>query len=996
MATASVGTALRYIGCLFSRGTVTGLSDGQLLGRYVEHRDDVAFSALLARHGPMVMGVCRGLLRDPHDAEDAFQATFLILVRKAGTIQVADALGGWLHRVAHRVSVQALADASRRRTEERNAGAEAAARTAPAAELDDLKPFLHAEIDRLPARLRYPLVLCDLEGLTREEAACRLRWTEGTVRGRLAKARVLLRARLNRRGVAVSVAALVAALTENAKASMPEAAVVSAITRPAAALPAAALATRVMRAVFLARLLWTSVALGFVAVAATTAGLLVGPALARFAWDQGPLQPPPAAAPQPAPRREEPPKKDGNQPRPKLSPAQIEAILKAQGPLRDYEFHGRVVDPAGKPVAGAKIYLIGAMRPGEASATTDADGRFRFTQKGRDPLKAARVAAAAEGYTHAAASQALQFQEMNTAQDPPDTGRDLTITLAPDYPIEGQVVDLEGRPVTDVSVRVGFLFIPRQGNLDAWLRAVKAREDTSGDLEFKYLKRDFLVYWFQDPAVKTDAQGRFVVRGIGREQLALIRIDGPTIRPLDEVRVLTRPGAPLEVLQDPRFPQFGSVTYHGSTPRLTVAPGRVVEGVVRDAQTGAGLAGALISSVKLADSKVWNNAVLSTTADAQGRYRLLGLPRGAGNIIDVWPKQRQTYPPAQVEVPNPPGSGPIALELSLPRGITIEGRVSDAQTGKPLQRSKVGYHVAVDNPNLARFPGFRADIPSHSQWFGVTSGPDGRFQIAGLPGRGVLVVGSNDRSYPSAVASGEPPREFVPHISFVGVAIEKVDIPADATTYHRDITLQAGRALDVSIVDTAGKPVEGALIRGLKGTEMGDWDPVGSTSRVVGLQRARNDAQGKPVPVRTLVAMQRPRQLAGWIDLKGDEPGPIRLKLEPWATATGRFVNPAGKPRPEVILWVGARHAWLGGDRISHEPTWVRTDADGRFRIEGLAPGLTYEFTIGPPPGQSRPDYFTIQAPPGLGPGHKITFAPTRPGEAKDLGTIVVGVNPAK
>ena len=189
MVTAPLGTTLRYFDLLFGRGTVAGLSDGQLLSSYVEHRDDTAFAALVARHGPMVLSVCRGVLRDPLDAEDAYQATFLILVRKAGTVRRVDALGGWLHRVAHRVALQARADAAHRRTEEQKAGQNAVARgsSSATAETEELRRVLHAEIDRLPERLRLPLVLCDLEGLTREEAAGRLRWTEGTVRGRLAR-----------------------------------------------------------------------------------------------------------------------------------------------------------------------------------------------------------------------------------------------------------------------------------------------------------------------------------------------------------------------------------------------------------------------------------------------------------------------------------------------------------------------------------------------------------------------------------------------------------------------------------------------------------------------------------------------------------------------------------------------------------------------------------------------------------------------------------------
>ena len=119
MAIETLGAALRQLNRLFADGVVTGLSDAQLLERFLSHGDAGAFEALLGRHGPMVLSVCRGILRDLHDAEDAFQATFLVLVKTGGKIRGGDALGGWLHRVAHRVANQANVSAARRRRLER-------------------------------------------------------------------------------------------------------------------------------------------------------------------------------------------------------------------------------------------------------------------------------------------------------------------------------------------------------------------------------------------------------------------------------------------------------------------------------------------------------------------------------------------------------------------------------------------------------------------------------------------------------------------------------------------------------------------------------------------------------------------------------------------------------------------------------------------------------------------------------------------------------------
>jgi RNA polymerase sigma factor (sigma-70 family) len=166
MAGAQMGAALQHVQWLFSEGSATGLSDTQLLSRFALRRDEAAFAALLARHGPMVLSVCRAILRNPTDAEDAFQAAFLVLARKARSSWAEGQLGGWLHKVAYRIAVRACADTSRRRLHERRA-AEGAVMEYTHLDLDDdLWPALHEEIARLPVRFRLPIVLCCLEGLT--------------------------------------------------------------------------------------------------------------------------------------------------------------------------------------------------------------------------------------------------------------------------------------------------------------------------------------------------------------------------------------------------------------------------------------------------------------------------------------------------------------------------------------------------------------------------------------------------------------------------------------------------------------------------------------------------------------------------------------------------------------------------------------------------------------------------------------------------------------
>jgi RNA polymerase sigma factor (sigma-70 family) len=204
---------------LFQAGALGRLSDGELLERFVSSRDEPAFEAIVRRHGPMVLGVCRRVLGDHHDAEDAFQATFLILARKAGSIRPGSMLPNWLYGVAHQTAIKAHALHRRRRFRERQVA------TMPEPEIvlevpgDDLSALIDRELSRLPAKYRTPVILCDLEGLGHREAADKLGWPVGTVSGRLSRARAMLAKRLTRQGVVFSAGSLAVALGREASAA---------------------------------------------------------------------------------------------------------------------------------------------------------------------------------------------------------------------------------------------------------------------------------------------------------------------------------------------------------------------------------------------------------------------------------------------------------------------------------------------------------------------------------------------------------------------------------------------------------------------------------------------------------------------------------------------------------------------------------------------------------------------------------------------------------
>jgi RNA polymerase sigma factor (sigma-70 family) len=286
---------VQHLQTLFDAGSVGELTDRQLLERFTGH-DELAFAVLVKRHGPMVLRACRAILRDRHEAEDAFQATFMVLARKAGSLWVRDSLGPWLFRVASRVAACANSAARRRQAHEQKAAELAAlnrGRDDPSR--DDRDAMVHEEVDRLPQPYRAAIVLCDLEGLTQEQAARRLGWPAGTVRSRLARGRDRLRDRLTRRGLApAGVPVGASPVLERAPAVVPAALAETTIQaglhlaarRAVTGTTALALTFTegALRIMFWTRFTW-------IASIAMAGGLLVGSALVghrAMGWQQAP------------------------------------------------------------------------------------------------------------------------------------------------------------------------------------------------------------------------------------------------------------------------------------------------------------------------------------------------------------------------------------------------------------------------------------------------------------------------------------------------------------------------------------------------------------------------------------------------------------------------------------------------------------------------------------------------------------------------------------
>ena len=374
-----------------------GATDHDLLARFAADRDESAFRALVARHGPTVLAACRQVLADPADIDDVFQATFLVLMKKAKVVSDAGRLGGWLFAVAHRTAVRCRSDARRRRARE----ATAANRTRKVTELPDLTwreaaAVLHDELNALTDAYRLPLLLCCVQGLTRDEAAEQLGTTVGAVRGRLERGRALLERRLTRRGVVLSAGLLAGLVGTSRAAGGPSSGLIDLTLRATSGPPSPAVAA-LARGGFPMTTLWKHTILGAVLVLG-----LIGVGLSG--------DPKPSA-----PRPDE------------TTPAKPVATERT--------VTGKVLGADGRPVA-AELSLARPGRDHLPLGRTNDDGTFRVTV----PLGGSGATLVANAPGHG-----LDFLALGPAAE-------VTLKLPKERRVRGRVIDLQGKPVAGATV----------------------------------------------------------------------------------------------------------------------------------------------------------------------------------------------------------------------------------------------------------------------------------------------------------------------------------------------------------------------------------------------------------------------------------------------------------------------------------------------------------------------------------------------------------------
>ncbi len=662
------------------------------------------------------------------------------------------------------------------------------------------------------------------------------------------------------------------------------------------------------------------------------------------------------------------------------------------------EFTGKVVDPAGRPFAGSKIYLL-YYTPKHVMTKplgeTGADGGFRIAVNKRDfdtgdsnePWEGASIVATADGYGLESAS-AASFETTGALLTalrarPHFSEKDVMIAhdrtlhlVKDDAPIEGRILNLEGQGVAGVRVQVVEIHLNRENSLDAWLKAVEhekadfyqARSHVNFGFHGLYLSNQVSQLF---PKAVTDADGRFTLRGIGRERIAVLQIEEPGI----ETRKLyarTRAGATLRVPGEWRNPSLDTYTFHGAKFDYAAAPSRPVIGVIRDNDTLDPLEGVTIEAEKLAGERIsgWPNGFIQTKSDAEGRYRLEGLPLGENLLLATKPGE-EPYVTTALPVETTPANETATLDFKLKRGVWIRGRVTDAETGAPL-RGRVEYFVFNDNSNRKSASGLMRALGGF-----VRSDVDGRFAVPGLPGRGLVsVMADNSQDYPRGAGAddieGRMDKDGMifdtsPYYAVSLNANSWVEVnPADdAEAVECVLVLKPGKRLEGTVLDPEGKPLAGAMFAG--GEEFRTFRSQESPTFI-----ARNLKTNQP---RRLQFYHQERKLAGSLLINGDETGPLTVKLEPWAVVTGRVLAESGSPADNVMVRGYYKLQSEEQAGILPDQNFVQTDDGGRFRVEGLAAGIQYSLSASKDNRELGVvgDPFTISA-----------------GETKDLGDLVI------
>jgi RNA polymerase sigma factor (sigma-70 family) len=922
-------------------GDGMNVSDRDLLRRFVEEDDQEAFATLVSRHTRMVFGVCRRALANHQDAEDACQATFLVLARRAKTQRWQPSVANWLYTTARKVARNAQVSQRRRSRREVRAGVCPVPCDLMISPLDrmtgrELQGVLDEELDRLPPRYREPLVLCYLEGLTRDEAAQRLGVSLATVKSQLERGRKRLHTALTARGCSLGTGLLGVAITSRTEASSPR--LVASILNSVAGPPPAAVAE-------LTRGLAVN---GLMNKCVLAVLLLMGFTLLGIGWRS--LTP---AASQP-PRATEQGAGERKADRKKSPGAEKAAAPKDQG--SNIQVSGRVLSPEGKPVAGARLFVPRLRRAEPVTpedvflaqvGTTDEKGQFQV-----------EIAPPKGRLRHYLMAQVPGFGVDWIELGKIDPGKEQTLHLEKEEPISGQVVSTEGKPIPGVSVSISAIYVPVEGKLDDYLAGWKKniRDTLATPRKRLYLPPTPIL-----GGTTTDREGRFTVRGAGAERIVHLQLAGGGIA-RSVPYVITRPGfdpKPYnEILLQKRYESLRILNRFLGLypPKMTFVaePGKTIEGVVNDGTTGKPVSGCMVSVLT-----GFGEAVV-TTSDAEGKYRLEGVPKNPkGYQVSINPPRGSAYLRAPTRAKDSEGYGKVYLDIALEKGAIVTGRVIDKQTGKGL-KAGVRFAPLPGNKFFGKKPAYSGYTSDRTM---RGTDPDGTFRLVTIPGKSLVMAqvhtdltfhGQYLNPYRRAVPDPEHKELFTydadddswrittagNSLEFLSVehAVKVIEIKEAGET-RVDLFVDPGTTGTLAVQDPEGKPLTKAWVAGLTDA----WPITYQLPEAQATLYALN-----PKKPRTLVIYHPERQLGGTVTVAGNEKGPVQARLQPLGTVKGRLLDLEGNPIPRATVSVNPVSE-IGSELYrfaSPASNPVRTDAQGRFTLPDVIPGMPFYLQI--------------------------------------------------
>jgi RNA polymerase sigma factor (sigma-70 family) len=926
-----LGTLLRHLRTLAGSAPAADDSDGQLLERFVARQDEVAFAALLQRHGPMVLAVCRRHLASEHDAEDAFQATFLVLARKAASIRRPDSVAGWLHGVAHRTAVKLRSATAVRRRHEAQARPATPDDPLQAITLRELEMLLDAEVRRLPPRYREPFVLCCLQGQSKPAAARALGWKEGTVSGNLARARDLLRGRLTRRGITLSGGLAAVWLGEGtAGAALPTALTAAtlqaAVSRAAGTSTAATLADGVVRSLGLGKLK-TAALLMLLAGLLATGGVL--------AYQANRIIPPPDQA-KPAADLADAAGPDVNQPAP-----EYEAAPLPNEPRRLLSASGQVVDSQGKPVVGAAVYLRewAHMRAIQfvdkkgiqdilAQTTTDAQGRFAFKDvpalRWPDGERNVGVYWFPWEVLVIAPGHGLAWKQLT----PHNQRQPLTLILPAEARFEGRVLGSGGKPLAGAQVKVQEI-----GPLDQ-----RPHENIGTPC---YLD----LQWSQlPPPVRTDGEGRFVLRNLPPNRRVTITLDA-AYHLHDYVYAATTREPQPKVVERTYSHENGvqkehvrELPAHTAPFSVTLRPAHRVRGQVVLADDGKPVAGAWVGLIS-------PEGYHEVRTDRGGRFDFDGCRPGEYELYVLAPTNAE-YLSLRDTLTIPAERAEVERVVRVQRGTAVRGRVVDEQSGQGIPGVQLQARRKAA-PGEEAFGG--GPIVGLAQ-----TGPDGRFQVHVPSGKRRLVLAGSVPGYLISDPNYGRESDLDPRY------VQSVDVRPNQPPAEVAFRLNRGLVLTGRVLDPEGKPVGGAQVRTQHKAQERLWSAMVYTDAqghftLGGLTAGQQYVLDVTVAKRPILA----RVVVPTV--KNQKPAPLEIRLEPAATLALRVVDENGKPVPDAVVDFQLP---VGDDRNSF---WIITDfadGNGRFNIPCLLPNVDYTLIVWAP-GYTGTDRQRVRAEPG-------------------------------